>query len=375
MIRDLIYPEDARKVIESLQAGLRYDATIAALGQGCSQLPVPQNTPDFSTPIRVGGIEEDKAVRRDAVGLLSRFSFISLVSRYEGHARLLLLQRRVLEELGSSGRKMTPERMWNILRRVNKEMRDGPVLVTSQYLVEHPSPALRARMKWLEGTYKVRNCLAHRLGMVEMIDVKPPRAPLESVKDTDTLKAIWLKPKLFIDSQEVVNFPHQHGTQQGKGEVKLEEYEREWKIGDVIHITPDDCQSVALSLSLLGNQVLAEFEQEMNSILAKPAANASARAEAIDKKPEVQSAPRTDVRRKQGSEPVSDKPSSEQETHFADFEFKRGSDVGVRLLTGHQWVCNASLPSWPGILITGLLEHLPSIYLCEHHASESGLQW
>ena len=141
MIRDLIYPEDARKVIESLQAGLRYDATIAVLGQSCSQLPVPQNTPDFSTPIRVGGIEEDKAVRRMSS---LRFSFISLVSRYEGHARLLLLQRRVLEELGSSGRKMSPERMWNIVRRVNKEMRDGPVLVTSQHLVEHPSPTLRA---------------------------------------------------------------------------------------------------------------------------------------------------------------------------------------------------------------------------------------
>ena len=76
----------------------------------------------------------------------------------------------------------------------------GPVIVTSQYLVEHPSAALRARMRWLEGTYKVRNSLAHRLGMVEMIDVKPPRVPIESVKDkdTDTLKAVWLKPKMFI---------------------------------------------------------------------------------------------------------------------------------------------------------------------------------
>lgn len=375
MIRDLRYPEDALKVIESLHAGLRYDASIALLGQGCSQLPVG-DTPDFSSaPVRASGIEEDKAVRREAVGLLSRFSFISMVSRYENHARLLLLQRRFLEEVRDPALRIGPEEMWNVIRRVNLEMRQGPVIVTSQYLVEHPSAELRARMKWLEGTYKVRNCLAHRLGMVEMIDVKPPREPIQNVKDTDTLKAVWLKVKMVVDGREV-SLPYQHSAGQGKGEVKFEQYEREWKIGEVIHITPEDCQNVSMSLSLLGNQMLAEFEKEMSSMLAKPAANGSARAAAVDKKPEVQPASRVYVTRKQGSEPDSDKPSSEQsETHFADFEFRRGSDVGVRLPTGHQWVCNASLPSWPRISNTGLLEHLPSIYLCEHHASESGLQW
>jgi hypothetical protein len=363
MIRDLKYPEDARKVIDALHVGLRYDASIAVLGQGCSQLPV-SGTPDFtSASVRASGIEEDKAVRREAVGLLSRFSFISMVSRYENHARLLLLQRRFLEEVRDPARRIGPNEMWNVIRCVNLEMRQGPVIVTSQYLVEHPSAALGARMKWLEGTYKVRNCLAHRLGIVEMIDVKPPREPIQNVKDTDTLKAVWLKVKMLVDGREV-SLPYQHGAGQGQGEIKFEEYEREWKIGEVIHITPQDCQNVAMSLSLLGTQVLAEFEQEMNSMLAKPAA-------------QVQSSPRTQASRNQTSEPAGpSSPRSEQlETHFADFKFKRGTDVGVRLPTGHQWVCNASLPSWHRILDTGLLEHLPSIYLCERHAAESGLQW
>jgi hypothetical protein len=298
-----------------------------------------------------------------------------MVSRYENHARLLLLQRRFLEEVRDPTRRIGPEEMWNVIRSVNLEMRQGPVIVTSQYLVQHPSAVLRARMKWLEGTYKVRNCLAHRLGMVEMIDVKLPREPIQNVKDTDTLKAAWLKVKMVVDGREV-SLSYQQGVGQGKGEVKFEEYEREWKIGEVIHITSQDCQNVAMSLSILGNQVLAEFEQEMNSMLAKPAANASVRTEAADKKPEVQSASRVDLSRKQGSEPDSGKPPSEQsETHFADFEFKRGSDVGIRLPTGHQWVCNAALSSWPRISNTGLLEHLPAIYLCQYHSSESGLRW
>lgn len=111
MIRDLIYPDDARKVVDSLHSGLRYDAAVAVLGNTCSETPLKGNGPDFSTGIRYGGIEEDQAVRRDAKGLLSRFSLISMVSRFEAHAQLLLLQRRVLEELGRSGRKMVPERM------------------------------------------------------------------------------------------------------------------------------------------------------------------------------------------------------------------------------------------------------------------------
>jgi hypothetical protein len=362
MIRDLTFPEDTRKVIESLNGGLRYDASIAVLGQGCSQLPV-SGAPDFtSASVRASGIEEDKAVRREAVGLLARFSFISMVSRYENHARLLLLQRRFLEEVRDPARRIGPNEMWNVIRRVNLEMRQGPVIVTSQYLVEHPSAALGTRMKWLEGTYMVRNCLAHRLGVVEMIDVKPPREPIQNVKDTDTLKAVWLKVKMLVDGREV-SLPYQHGAGQGQGEIKFEEYEREWKIGEVIHITPQDCQNVAMSLSLLGTQVLAEFEQEVTSILTRPATRAA------DNSQKVQPPSRTHAGQTQTLRP------EQSETHFADFEFKRGSDVGIRLATNHQWVCNASLPSWPRISNSGLLEYLPSTYLSERHASESGLRW
>ena len=100
MNRNLIYPEDARKVIDALHKGLRYDATVAILGLAAAKSPLAGDTPDFSVGIRYGGIAEDRAVRRDAPGLLSRFSLISMVSRLERHAQLLLLQRRWIEYLG-----------------------------------------------------------------------------------------------------------------------------------------------------------------------------------------------------------------------------------------------------------------------------------
>jgi hypothetical protein len=272
---------------------------------------------------------------------------------------------------------MSPERLWNILRRINKEVRDGPVIVCSQLLVEHPSSELRAKMKWLEGIYRVRNCLAHRLGQVEIIDVRPPGVPLESVKDTDTLKAVWLRLRATADGQEIANFPHQV-TGRGNVNVGFEEYGREWKIGDQIEITALECQFVAMSLSFLGNQVLADFQGEMNAMLATSAAGAPAspRADATEGEPPPPAAVGVNVVRDQEPGPTTDTPSRTQlGTHFAALEFKKGADHGEVLPTGHQWACNASLPSWADILVTGLLHHLPSIYLCERHAVELGLRW
>ena len=147
MIRDLVYPDDARKVVDSLHAGLRYDAAIAVLGAACSQLKPLGDMPDLSMGIRYGGRTADDAVRRDAPALLARFSLISMVSRFEVHVNLLLLQRRVLEELGNSGRKMNPSGMWKILKNTNDEYRSGPVKVCSELLVQKPSAEMLARMK------------------------------------------------------------------------------------------------------------------------------------------------------------------------------------------------------------------------------------
>ncbi len=266
MIRDLRYPDDARKVIDALHGGLRYDAALAVLGNACGKLPLKGDGPDFSTGIRCGGRAEDEAVRRDAVGLLSRFSLISMVSRFEHHALLLLLQRRVIEELGSSNRKMRPTAMWKILRCVHSEARRGLIKVCSELTVKEPSPQLMARMNWLAGIYKVRNCLAHRLGTVQMEDVKRPGTRIEDIQEDDKLRVVWLRLKASIGSEEITSFPY---TTSGPNNVSLafDEYEREWKIGEQIEITPLECQGIAMSLSMLGNQLLADFEREMNSVL------------------------------------------------------------------------------------------------------------
>jgi hypothetical protein len=47
------------------------------------------------------------------------------------------------------------------------------------------------------------------------------------------------------------------------------EYQREWKVGDQIEVSPQECQAIGISLSLLGNQLLADFESEINARLTR----------------------------------------------------------------------------------------------------------
>jgi hypothetical protein len=267
-IRDLVYPDDARRTIDSLLSGLRYDAALAVSGRALKKLPLPAVGPDFSTGIRLGDRKDDEAVRRDAEGLLARFALISMVSRVGVHAQNLLLQRRVLEELGSSRRRVEPGRMWSIIKSVQQEARRGPVKLCSELVVTRPSPALLARMNWLSGVYRVRNCLAHRLGQVQIVDVRPPGKALEETTDQDTLKVVWLKAVALLNGKEIREFPHKGG---GNPQMSFREFEREWSVGQQIEVASEDCQAIAISLSMLATEISRCFEAEMNEFLGPQA--------------------------------------------------------------------------------------------------------
>lgn len=269
MIRDLQYPEDARKALASLCDGLAYDAAIAVAGITLSKIPPPENTPDFTVPIRCGGLNEDKAVRREAPILLSRFSLISMISRFEVYAQGLLLQRRVLEHLKGPERRMDGPSLWRILTQLQRESKSNPVKMCDGLVVAQPSAALKEKMEWLDGLYRVRNCLAHRLGLVQMVDVQRSSVPLESTKDTDTLKVVWRRLRILVDGKEI-QIPYSTGPNAVQWKSDFEPCVREWKIGEQIDVNPLECQGIALSLSMLGQQLQVDFESEMNAFLGLP---------------------------------------------------------------------------------------------------------
>jgi len=97
-----------------------------------------------------------------------------------------------------------------------------------------------------------------------MEDVRRSGAAPKDTKDTDTLKVSWLRLRAFLDGVEIESFPHQGG---GNLDIRFADDQREWRIGDQVEVTPSDCQAIAMSLSLLGNHLLADFEREMNRAL------------------------------------------------------------------------------------------------------------
>jgi hypothetical protein len=270
MIRDLIYPDDAQKVYDAFVKGLEYDAAFAILSNSIKTLPPLGEQPDFSTGIRFGGTEADMAVRQEALGLFSRFALLSMISRIEEFTRDLLLQRYVLEELKTTGQKMIGSKMWNILKKVAKDIRHNAVdqIVTNKILLRQPSLELLKQVSWLTGLNKVRNCLVHRRGIVQIEDVKERGVPIENLKDTDVLKTKWIRTKASVDGKEIKSFPYQT-LNNAQLNITFEEYERSWNIGETIHITPLECQGIAQSLALLGSRVLSEFKIEMDQILGK----------------------------------------------------------------------------------------------------------
>lgn len=265
-MRDLIFPDDARNTVGSLKNGLKYDAAYSLLGIHAKDALLPDDAPDFSVFIRASGRDEDEAVRRDAVGLIARAALISMIGRLDGALANLLLQRRVLEEIGGSGAKMDSASLWAILKRVAKESRAGPRAMCGTYVVANPSENLSKRLEWLDGIVRVRNCLAHRNGLVSMEDVKPPGIPLEETEDGDRLAVIWMRAKATVEGQEIDS----SNAALASGRellISFEDRSNEWSIGDSIDITPEDCQAIAMTLSSLSGHLLADFEREMSEVI------------------------------------------------------------------------------------------------------------
>jgi hypothetical protein len=261
MLRDLMFPQDAQKELAALVTGLGYDAALAVAGKRLSEIPPENDQPDFCVPVRASGASEDQAVRRDAPVLFSRFAIISMVSRFETYLNHLLLQRRVLEFLGTTpGRKMDGPNFWRILIAVQQASKAGPVSLCHAVATNHSSE-LQVRMEWLDGLYRVRNCLAHRLGIVQMVDVKPPGVSLDKTKAEDRLRAKWLRVQLRRNGEEIT-LPHTFHAESNV-QISFEEYVREWKIGDQIDVQPEECQYIAFSMSYLARQIETEFEREM----------------------------------------------------------------------------------------------------------------
>jgi hypothetical protein len=91
---------------------------------------------------------------------------------------------------------------------------------------------------------------------------------MEDTDEADNLRVKWLGMKTKIDGKELTTAPFTV-EKAANLEVRIEESERTWRIGEPIHLTAADSQNIAVNLALLESRILAEFELEMSKLLRK----------------------------------------------------------------------------------------------------------
>lgn len=258
-IRDLQFPADAREVIDNLHIGLGYDSAIALLSAPVSKITVKPTDWFESAFYPNASAHEVQGVISKAPELLSRLAFVTMVSRFEESMSSLLLQRVVIDTLLASNQRMNPETMWSVLEKTHKLSKEG-VRKTALYVAGEADEELTLRLSWLDGLIDVRNCLIHRFGRVQMIDCKPKGSPLRDSQESDRLRATWMKAEVRDADGNAVDETRRLGE---NPEFRMVAVSREWKVGDTLHITPQESQDLARTLSLIANAVLAAFERSV----------------------------------------------------------------------------------------------------------------
>jgi len=254
--RGLQFPYDARRAHDVCLRGLEADASLARVGRrvalGVQQgmiLPAMDVIPEFGRSAR----EDDEAVLREVEALLGRFAVTAMISRFEGFAQNLLLQRRFVEALLRQDKlSMSHTEFLQTFKRVQNELRSTSLALLPELIVQKPSSELAAKTVWLKGFYAIRKCLIHRQGIVQM----------EDVGDGYELRVAWPGPRTYGAGVEIERVPHEVPVGHGV-ESRFETRETVWKVGEVIRFTSRECQFAAFAISQLATQLLVDFEVEM----------------------------------------------------------------------------------------------------------------
>jgi hypothetical protein len=141
---------------------------------------------------------------------------------------------------------MPVEQVWKIAGECQKRLkRSSPRQLVKDVLAGlHQSWEDLAGLTWFDSLYRLRNCLVHRKGEVGV----------EDVVGEGQLSIIWRKISLKIDEDVVTSLPY--SVEKGQELTPhFEDVVRTWRVGDVIEITPNDCQEMAISLGLFCGQV------------------------------------------------------------------------------------------------------------------------
>lgn len=239
-----------------MASSLEETMAFVILSDQFSQLSDEISLPPPRFLFRYGAGEETSARQKSNFAQLAAgFSIIGMVSAFEDYLNRLLFIRRVAEKMGDT-KSLSGDNVNRIRERVQKEGKSNSPAKLVRLLLTGPSDDIKVGAEWLEGIYKVRNSLAHRMGYVDERDAD----------ENGLLEVKWRRVTLLANGDPIESVGH-FVNAGDKVSIQISDEQRTWGIGDKINVDPADCQQMALSLSLLGASLKNELHSEIARIL------------------------------------------------------------------------------------------------------------
>lgn len=263
-MRDLEFPHDIDRENDQILERIAYWAAMSVLGEHCHKIPIPKEKNEDPVFYRLASEGLEEVVRREAASFMARYSLVAMITEMERMCGRLLLQRRYLESLDSPTARIAGRELLVIKRRATASVRG--LVDCCKKLVTMRSVELEARLVWLDGINRVRNCIAHNEGLVSLEDIKRPGTSIEDVKEEDKLEVLWLTPQ-YSNSHGIIESLAGYVHPGGDFNVTLLETKRSWSIGERIDVTAQDCQYIAQTLQTVANHICYGLKTELNKDL------------------------------------------------------------------------------------------------------------
>ena len=132
---------------------------------------------------------------------------------------------------------------------------DLPTLVTKSIGAADPDSGL---VEMYRSLYSLRISLTHRDGLVSDSD-----AP------DGTLLVGWRRLEMLLDGEPMPPLPARV-EKGGAVQARVGVQQRTFQVGEQIHLTPDDCQEIAFTLTTFASNIVTKVHERLRELIRLP---------------------------------------------------------------------------------------------------------
>jgi hypothetical protein len=249
-------------------------AAFAAIGDRFTKLPDEIELPDVGAVMRFGQRTSDPGVtglsselsdvRQNFAAYCGRYSVIGMITASELYLHRLLFLVRLGELAARSSGDLLGEQFNETRESIRKEIRRSSVdslPATMLAAVKEPESKI-AQMPYFRGIYAARRCLLHRGGLVGQDDVDV----------SGKLSVSWQRVAISAGDTVIDALPYKV-TGDTLMSFEIIECSRTWAIGQALSLTVQDCQDIAMTLSLFASSLMQVVGEGIKTLITDARSN------------------------------------------------------------------------------------------------------